>query len=159
MCNLLEYIAESRGERNGFKVAMKRGGKYYSPAMGTQYHSGEFVTIPKKQKKLTSKFNSSVLTSGTFGYRDNMIGRSAIFTDLLDAKYNAQLIHDQKIRGYKTVVLEATVSVDVMSGHYSVDEPVYAGKRLTLGKEIPVKLYYGIRYNTFPNIRFIRDKT
>jgi len=118
-----------------YKVVAKRGERYFSLAMGIEYHDGENVEIPKKQKKLSDNFNSGILTYRNQGYRPLMVGRTAGFTVLASAEVAMRGIKRLSIkRGYKIVLIRARVSVDLCVGIYGLST-VIAGKKIDIFEE------------------------
>jgi len=135
MCDYLEPIEAKKVK--GYKVVMERNGERYSPATGVKYHSGRLVRVPKKQVKLTNKFNSGILDpKAERGFRQDMVGRTAAFKLMGDASHLAEGITAVGVaEGYTASVHLVRLSNGLMKGRYKYDAPVYAGRRMTFIKK------------------------
>ena len=131
MCDKLVPIKVKRVE--GYKVVMEKDGKQYSAAMGIEYRSGRLLRVPKKQDRLTDNFNDSILDSNAgFGFKQDMVGRTAAFKLRVDAGCLAGAIANSETEeGYVTSVYLVRLSNGLMEGRYGSEEPVYAGRRMT----------------------------
>lgn len=140
MCNLTKEIDHPV---IGYKVAAKRGGRYYSIATGIKY--GGKVKVRRKPKQI-GDFFVDVLASPFF--KKEMVGRTAAF---LVKSYAVSLrrqivehiyMHNVLYRiGYEIVVLKVLLSDSVMTGCYG-DGKVAAGKYMEIIEEIKFKRSY-----------------
>ncbi len=135
MCKLEEYLNNEK-ERYGYKVVAKKGNKYYSLAMGFCYNDHKNIPEIKVQKRLSTQFSDDILKHNSYGFEPNMIGRTAIFQYLYDARkvYREACCYVRD--GYEVVIVLAVVSVDLMSGSYGIDR-VIGGKKIKFYGEIP----------------------
>lgn len=124
----------------GYKIVTVKEstGRNYSPAMGFCYRNGERIPVIKKQKRLAWNFNKNILSRewGNIAYSSLMEGRTAVFSDLYEAKRESRIWKKCGIQnGFYLTVKEAAVSEDLMSGRYGRDS-VVAGRQITIGKEV-----------------------
>lgn len=138
MCNLTDVYPEK--SFTGYKVAIKRDGKYYSPAMGVEYKEGEDVIIPEKQKGLSFYVND-ILNPEQPYYNDKMTGRTAVFLDEKTAtSYRDRM--ESELSDYKDevelCVIKITLSKELMSGYAIFAGEVVAGKHIDKIEEVCV---------------------
>ena len=134
MCDNLKPT--KRRKVRGFKVVIEDGGEYYSPAMGIKYVSGEPVTIPKVQRRMSGNFNDEILNPNALsGYREEMVGRTAVFVSRSRAEMFARSLSIVLLRPLTTraKVVSATVTGDLLEGSY--EGKVFAGRVITFEKE------------------------
>lgn len=129
MCQLSDTPLK-RKQFTGYKVAVKKNGKYYSPAMGFEYKVGKVPKI-RKQKRIGNYFNDCILNKSELSpFKENMVGRTSVF-----------VIKDcRKIRILKkgikdNVILKITIKKDLLKGFYDGCS-VIAGKEITKITEI-----------------------
>lgn len=134
MCQLGTEMNEVESQK-GYKVVAMKDGKYYSLAMGFCYNDHELMPKALIQNRLTAHFNDSILNIyAGWGYREHMVGRTAIFLRYENAHYLAELLkYTMFDPAYDIAIVEATVSVDLMGGFYE-SQRVVAGRRIEFGK-------------------------
>ena len=138
MCNDLKSIEEK--EYTGFKIVAKKNGgpnsgEYFSIATGIKYKNGKRIRPPKRQRKISSYFRSGLLHKSCSGWRDDMVGRTAVFKDACDARLLEKEIVDHVSSEFTIEVALATVSGELMEGTYGENVPVVAGKKITFVEE------------------------
>jgi len=123
----------------GYKVVLEKNDRQYSASMGIRYHSGELVKIPKKQFRPLDTFNKGILDPKRgAGFVKEMVGRTAAYIDLRDARYQVDnLSNYTEGTGYKVCVYLVELSNSLMRGWYGPDEPVFAGRRMTFIRKEP----------------------
>ena len=134
MCDDLKLIKEK--EHTGFKIVAEKDGEYFSVVTGIKYKSGKQIRPPKRQRKISNYFRSGLLHESCTGWRDNMVGRTAIFKNEHDAFNLAVKIRYIPLESnnnfeYSIQVVPAKVNGELMEGYYGYDVPVVAGKRIT----------------------------
>jgi len=134
MCDLKRHL---KRPKKGYKVVVLKNDKKYSPAMGILYEDGKQVTIPKKQDRLTLLYRADILNpKADHGFNKHMIGRTAVFKCLSDAKSMSYDISWND--NTATAIFEAIVSTDVMSGMAGKGSTrkVYAGRVISFGNQV-----------------------
>jgi len=157
MCILGNKIKGKR-KLTGYKVVVKRNGKYYSPATGVKYKQNSPVLRPKRFKPIGDGWNNNfrkfIFKNGKFYDKNNLntpyisssvkygcihfnyYGYTSIFKSKKDVEnyilgidYNANI---------ETVILEMTISVDLHNSIYNYYNPIelYSGKKIVSFKEI-----------------------
>ncbi len=130
MCDLnLDSIHE---KTEGYKIVARKpnGKRYFSLAMGFKYPLDGHIPIVRKQRRISSGFKSDIISELSAAYRKNMIGRTAVFISLTDARYDYIYIKERQIeREYKVVIIRVEITGDIMSG-------VYAGSQVVAGRHI-----------------------
>ena len=134
MCEL-KTVVEDQKEITGWKIVAEKDGKNYSLAMGFCYDDYDYVPIVKKQERLVHHFNDCILDeTGGFGFRKDMVGRTAIYLDETDCYF---LLGDIKFGSvdpdYEIKMKKAKVSVDLMIGTYGAEEN---GEKVVAGRKI-----------------------
>lgn len=144
MCELTENLKAK--SRIGYKVAVKKGGKYYSPAMGHEYKTGDVPIITEQKEMGTGFFIDDILFRN---YKENMVGRSAAFVKKEDAKnlyftIFKRIINQRNSFLLKLVILKVRLSKELMNGEYKFNfkfnliyhYSVIAGKHMKILKEV-----------------------
>ena len=85
-------------EFTGYKVVIKKGNHYYSPATGIEYTLGS-VKVPKKKGKNITSYFINVLDRKMSCYNPLMTGRTAVFKN-----YNAAYFLLQQIPNLQDAV-------------------------------------------------------
>ena len=123
MCNLLR--ASTKKKIQGYKVVARKlkGKRYYSIAMGFKYPLDGHIPIVRKQSRISSDFADNILTKESVGYKDNMVGRTAVFleiTVLLSGDGNERIRRWKSTlkKGYELVIVLVEISEDLMIGMY-----------------------------------------
>ena len=125
MCRLIEKLDQR--QFTGYKVAVKKGNKYYSPAMGCEYKVGEVERVDH-QRNLTTHFASDILLNC---YVPEMIGRTSVFKRMRSAVWLRNILSRCLLDGASAVILKMTVTDYLMSGYYGDPwDPVVAGRRI-----------------------------
>ena len=141
MCELFRVSTKEKIE--GYKIVVKKlkGERYFSPAMGFKYPLDGHVPVVRKQRRICSDFIGDIVSKISGPYREEMVGRTAIFLNPNDALEVARR-NDIK-EGYRLVVVRVEVSEDVMLGTYltglisiSKNCEVAAGRHIRFIKEI-----------------------
>ena len=136
MCKLTHNSKEDKEE--GYKVVIKKeDGRYYSAAMGFKYRTDRKIPIVKRQRRLSDWFNKMILDEfREDGFSSDMVGRTAIFLGLQEARNKAQLLtRGEKGETLDATVVKATVSREVMLGTYGIAK-IAAGRRIKFGEEV-----------------------
>jgi len=140
MCNL---TTSTKRKLKGYKVVAKkwRGKRYYSIAMGFKYPLDGHVPVVRKQRRICSDFMSDITLENSGPYREEMIGRTAIFLNYEDAYRIAQRTDAKS--GYRLIVVQSEVSEDVMTGtyltHVIANCKVAAGRHIRFIKEMTLE--------------------
>lgn len=133
MCNLISELEEKIV--TVYKVAAKKDNKYYSPALGIEYKIGK-VEIPTVQNRLCKAFTDNILDTHSGAYNTTMIGRTAGFKYLKDAKIKKSSWEYYGVTpSYVLVILKIQLSQELLLGNY-IGDTVYAGKEIVSMKEI-----------------------
>ena len=147
MCKVL--LSCKYKQATGYKVAIKIGNQYFSPATGVEYKVGK-VPIPDYCVRLSSHFtydfeglnlsDEKLIYNRPSFYSRRMVGKTAVFhklTDTLKSQilYLANAVH----RGAKTtrcnvVILKMTITEELTHGLYD-SRPVILGKKIKAIKE------------------------
>lgn len=126
----------------GYKYALKKGRKYYSPATSVEYKIGD-VPIPKMTKKMYEPLDSSfiaflLINSGVYdnAFKSNYSGFTSVFLNKEDA---ISLLKDSEgiKSGYKAVILKMTLKGDLKNGNYGIKD-IVAGKEIVSFEEVVV---------------------
>ena len=138
MCDLLTKSAEEKIE--GYKIVAKKlkGKRYFSIAMGFQYPLDGHIPIVKKQRRISKDF-TDILSKTSGVYKDNMIGRTAVFLNFSEVHREFYSLRDSIKEGYKLAIIRSEVSVDVMEGLYRSNSEVCqiaAGRRIHFIEEL-----------------------
>lgn len=130
MCDLVEKF--DANEFIGYKVVIEIEGKNYSPAMGFCYDDYDTIPVIKEQFKLTTYFNDDILNKNVkYGYKENMIGRTAIFKNISDAYALANYFRREPVFKGKIKVKKAKVTIDLLIGFYgTAEEEVIGGRKI-----------------------------
>lgn len=140
MCDLTEQYKHKTF--TGYKVVLvdNKTKKIYSPATGIEYKEGA-IKVPKKvnEKHISETFIQHLLNKESSVYRDNMVGRTCVFTKKNHAN-NAMWQHHNSMYSSKRVthtlcLAKIKISGDLMSGTYTptlfTDKvPVIGGKNI-----------------------------
>ncbi len=139
MCVLYKYYKKTK-TITGYKIAAqnKRTKKFYSVAMGFEYHNNMDVPKIEIQQQIGGYFIKDLLTAV---FEKNMSGRTAVFpasnkTSLESVRTLAggirERLYDDK-RKYKIVIIKMTLSGSLMEGVYKIDgspKTVIAGRHI-----------------------------
>lgn len=137
MCQLIYNEIEESAE--GWKVVLKLGTKFYSPATGLCYDNYKNKPLPKIRKiklldKNSSYFTYEILRKESQYYHANLVGRTCIFKSLMAATKLAKRVRSHwiyhNLKG-DILLMKAVVSKDLMSGKYG-QAYVVAGKQISL---------------------------
>jgi hypothetical protein len=133
MCDL---IKEYKGKQFiGYKIAYKKKNGYYSIAMGTRYRKNGKLTIPKKQNKICGIFSDLILSETFSGFNKKMVGRTAAFKRLKDAKsqfFNLHCFNDSQY-----VILKIKLTEELLKGTYGWED-IVAGKNMEILEEVKI---------------------
>ena len=139
MCDLTRMLLQT--EAIVYKLAAIHRGRYYSVAMGFRYPVKGKVPIPKKQERITSNWMSNILQSSLF--RESMVGRTAGYIELGDAKRALARIQDGFFDHhwedkYTIVIVKVCLKQGLMVGTYYDHGNVIAGKYIESMKEVMI---------------------
>ena len=160
MCDL--HTKSRRKQFTGYKVVAKHKetGNYYSIAMGFQYKIGK-VPIVEEQKQIGNAFCNTILHPLHVGWRNEMMGRTAVFTKLYQACGKRNDIygnmHNRDLDVYDIIIIKMTLRDSLMNGEYGWRD-IVAGKEIVEMKEfkIPVRTSkYGDGYYILYNRNII----
>jgi len=112
MCNIIAKIVATDTLVRGFKVVLRRTSdkRYFSPATGIMYSVDKPISIPIKQKKLTTLFDNNLLNPNHIAYEAKMKG----FTAFFDSKDGANAMVEEMLtcfvpRNYKICIIECLI--------------------------------------------------
>jgi len=134
MCNFVDEELE-KTQFTGYKIAVKRKGKYYSIATLIEYKPGK-VPIAKKLKKSAGYGLSNVTDPYNMAYKSQYRGMTAVFVSLEEAKqeleYFAKFSSNPEFSS-NVVLLKMTIqkTKDKNCWHGS-----YSGLRVYIGPKI-----------------------
>ena len=143
MCELNKEL--NKDKVTGYKVVAKRNGEYYSLALGFKYKQPTHTFGKRtKQKRITQYFVGDLLR---FGFKECLVGRTAAFTRLQDARLLKRRVKlNQKDEGTKEniVVVKVKLTERLMKGNYRVSKgafvrvwcPVVAGHTMEILREV-----------------------
>ena len=137
MCILTRKIADKKEKLQieGYKVALKKDGKYFSSLTGIEYEINK--KIPKITYKKISKsdifsydFGWSnrclILNPGGYFFDKEMKGKTAIFKNIKDARYTKVLTMEINCKEYEVVILKLLIGGNLYEGYMNSKEPIYA---------------------------------
>jgi len=130
MCDLSKFSA--RETIRGFKIVARKlkGKRYFSVAMGFKYPLDGHIPVVKKQRRISSRFLTNIISELSSAYRKNMIGRTSIYTNLADLREDYSLVKRcDTEKGYEVVITRVEITRDIMLGSY-------AGTRVAAGRHI-----------------------
>ena len=138
MCNITEKYKEE--EVMGYKVVAKhkKTGKYYSLAFGFEYKQPVHTFGKRKiQNRISYNFNNYILDKyGSGGFREKMIGRTAVFVRRCDARIQKSCWDFSAINeSYKRCIVKVKLTNGLMEGTYG-STFVVAGRTMEILKEI-----------------------
>ena len=117
----------------GYKIVVKIGDEYFSPATGIKYEDGRPIPEIESGSPLVSCY-LDVLDEDTMAYNPEMIGRTAAFLRLKSA-----MLEKEDLEPYLTVgslcVLKVKISDDVLEGSYGTYS-VVAGRIMEFIEEV-----------------------
>lgn len=122
----------------GYKVVLKiRNGKYKSLAMGFTYPKEGFISIPEKQKRLSTYFINNILTDCN-AYVKGMLGKTSVYI-LLKAARDLQdniifMTRRDSIKD-KIVVIKIELTKQLVNGYYD-QYHIVVGKHMKFIKEM-----------------------
>ena len=140
MCQLLEKV--DKKSIIAYKVVVKIGNKYYSPATGIRYkRDNKHIPIVTKMNPLVDAY-IDFLDKDSDAYEPEMLSRTAAFLDIDDAIYERNSLdyfysHNHSI----LCILQVKLSGDLMSGLYGNkstvgNKSIVAGRQMQIIKEI-----------------------
>jgi len=134
MCNLTTELKYDKVIV--FKLAAKKKGtqEYYSLAMGSKYPKDGNIRRVRRQNRLSRVHANDILINPNI-FEENMIGRTAGYSDYLDAVNEKRVHIDLVEEGYTPVILVVELSEDLMKGKYGASE-VYAGRHIKILTEV-----------------------
>ena len=123
----------------GYKVALKKGKSYLSPATGIRYKVGAVTIVRKKRKNSLPTFVNMLLFSNHF-YNPRMVGKTGVFMTKDEGDYWLQDFGFttqpwMKSNNCKLVLLKMTISGDMLTGKYG-STPTVIGSRIDKIKEL-----------------------
>lgn len=133
MCYLSENLKEKKVI--GYKVALKKDDKYFSPAMGFEYTVGP-VPIVEKQIALTGNFSTRILEE-PITFETNMVGRTALFATIASARKFANTMLDYTPGKYIVCIITMKLEGGLMGGVYGSAD-VVAGRSILEIKEVAI---------------------
>jgi len=135
MCDLL--YSSTKEKIKGYKIVAKKlkGKRYYSIAMGFKYPLDGHVPVARKQRLIYLDFTNNIISKTSLSYKENMVGRTAIFRNLTEALERYFFWVCCVKEGYKLAIVRSEVSIDVMEGNYGSRE-VAAGRHIRFIKEL-----------------------
>lgn len=116
----------------GFKIVVKKlkGKRYFSAAMGFKYPLDGHIPVVRWQRRISSGYKDNIIEKYSHALRDDMIGRTAIFPNFNGVYTEYRYLQGKNIEeGYKIVVVQVELSVDMMEG-------VYGGRKVVAGRHI-----------------------
>ena len=136
MCDLSKFSA--RETIRGFKIVARKlkGKRYFSVAMGFKYPLDGHIPVVKKQRRISSRFLSNIISELSSAYRKNMIGRTAIYINLADLREDYNLVKGcDTEKGYEVVITRVEITRDIMLGSYT-GARVAAGRHISFIEEV-----------------------
>ena len=136
MCKLTKKLTSE--SYKGYKIAIKKGDKYFSPATGVEYRVGR---VRKATTSLAIALFSFLCQereilrkSGRF-YDKNMIGRTGVFRKKTDAE---ELIRNWRLGSPCSVlvILRMKVGGELYGGSFAMTCPIVAGGYIDSMKEV-----------------------
>jgi len=133
MCILLNKLKQN--QKTGYKLAIKDGNQYYSPATGTLIKIGVVKPVNKIDKSHGNTWLNGLDKSSAF-YNNEMVGRTSIFINKEDA---IKIINGAILKGL--VLLKCVISTDLMDGYVTAGWAKYltiAGRNIKSFEEIKI---------------------
>ena len=117
MCEI--YGKLKRKTATGYKIAVEKSGKFYSPFTGIRYDTGR-VPVAETARKFAIFLAPKRRLDGWAHYNPKMAGKTGIITRLGDAKPVLQGFKDNygHILGSRFVLLKMKISGDLHAGNY-----------------------------------------
>lgn len=135
MCKIIRK--SKRTSFKGYKVALKLNGEYYSIYTGIKYSIGPVQGIrvdysTKHPLQPSHNIREQMLLN------PDMYGRTAVLLNLNTAKglLRPLLKEFWWLKGWTFVIVEMTLSDDLMNGRFGSDFPVVIGKNIVSIKEV-----------------------
>lgn len=125
MCNIIRTLPEPTIQV-GYKVAIKIGNRYYSPATGVRYRRGKVPKCPKRTADIMDKLYNrtaffdvdSVLDPQSFVHNTDYNGNTAVFRDL--ARANSLMCNVVISSNDETVIVILVMTIMcTMEGDYA----------------------------------------
>ena len=134
MCNLVTPITKKRV--TGYKIAVKKQNRYYSPIVGMIYRVGQ-IKVPKKQNLYLDGFSDNLLEPQALAYRKLMVGRTSVVVGIGFAR---ELISYYRKRAplIPLVMLRMVISKEIIKGTVYGEYPVCAGKEIVSMEEVKI---------------------
>ena len=137
MCKLIRKT--KRKSFTGYKIALKIGGKYYSPFSGITYKPGP-VPVARKPRKYA--FNGHVLNPGEYFYLESFHGKTQVCKTLVITKGNMKIMANdfgkqlnKNLYKQPLVILEMKISGEIWESHWAGDS-TFAGTHIDSMEEV-----------------------
>lgn len=111
----------------GYKIAVLKDGKYYSPTTGVEYKVGP-VEIPDKQINSILDIVNDLLEEDSTAYSPTMVGRTCVMLNFNEAKEKYEDWKRSFVGDGELVLLEMSLKEGLMFGKYGIHNYVIGGK-------------------------------